>query len=43
MNAIRSTTNTRLKFVKENPAKKFIVATEVGIIHQMKKNCPDKI
>lgn len=36
-------TSQLLKFVKENPAKKFIVATEVGIIHQMKKSCPDKI
>ncbi len=36
-------TSQLLKFVKENPAKKFIVATEVGILHQMKKSCPDKI
>lgn len=36
-------TSQLLRFVKENPAKKFIVATEVGIIHQMKKACPDKI
>jgi len=36
-------TSQLLKFVKESPAEKFIVATEVGIIHQMEKNCPDKI
>lgn len=35
-------TSKLLNFVKENPAKEFIVATEVGIIHQMKKYCPDK-
>lgn len=32
-----------LKYVQESSAKKFIVATESGILHQMKKVCPDKI
>lgn len=36
-------TNKLLQFTKENSAKKFIVMTEAGIIHQMKKSCPDKI
>ncbi|MCX8056667.1 MAG: quinolinate synthase NadA [Ignavibacteria bacterium] len=36
-------TSQLLKFVRESDARKFIVATEVGIIHQMKKFCPDKI
>lgn len=36
-------TSKLLNFVKENSAKEFIVATEVGIIHQMKKACPEKI
>ncbi len=36
-------TSQLLKFVKESPDKKFIVATEIGIIHQMQKACPDKI
>ena len=36
-------TSQLLRFVKESPNKKFIVATETGIIHQMKKACPDKI
>lgn len=36
-------TSQLLKFVKESEAKKFIVATEFGIIHQMKKACPEKI
>lgn len=32
-----------LKYVQESTAKKFIVATESGILHQMKKACPEKI
>lgn len=36
-------TNKLLQFTKENPAQKFIVMTEAGIIHQMKKICPEKI
>lgn len=35
-------TSRLLNFVKESNAKEFIVATEVGIIHQMRKACPDK-
>lgn len=35
-------TSSILKFVIENPAKKFLVATEPGIIHQMQKSAPDK-
>jgi quinolinate synthase len=35
-------TSALLKFVQENKAKKFIVATEEGIIYQMQKSCPDK-
>jgi quinolinate synthase len=35
-------TSALLKFVQENPAKEFIVATEEGIIHQMRKKAPDK-
>jgi quinolinate synthase len=29
--------------VANSPAKEFIVATESGIFHQMKKNCPGKV
>jgi quinolinate synthase len=36
-------TSALLKFVQENEAKKFIVATEEGIIYQMQKKCPEKI
>lgn len=34
-------TSRLLDEVKNNPAKKFIVATETGIFHQMKKSRPD--
>ncbi|MDI9574592.1 MAG: quinolinate synthase NadA [Bacteroidales bacterium] len=35
-------TNGMLKFIERSQHKKFIVATETGIIHQMKKIAPDK-
>jgi quinolinate synthase len=35
-------TTAMLKFTMTNSAKKFIVATETGILHQMKKNSPEK-
>jgi quinolinate synthase len=38
---IGSTTGL-LKYTSNNPAQKFIVATEPGIIHQMQKSSPDK-
>lgn len=31
-----------LEYAKNSDAKEFIVATESGILHQMKKDCPDK-
>ena len=36
-------TSKLLQFVQENPAKEFIVVTEVGILHQMQKKAPDKL
>ncbi len=36
-------TSALLKYVQSSPEKKFIIATEVGIIHQMQKSAPDKI
>lgn len=36
-------TSALLKHVQSDPAREFIVATEVGIIHQMQKACPDKL
>lgn len=41
--AFIGSTSMLLKFVKENPAKSFIVATEPGILHQMEKIAPEKI
>jgi quinolinate synthase len=35
-------TSKLLKFISEDSAQSFIVATEAGIIHQMKKAAPDK-
>jgi quinolinate synthase len=35
-------TSQLLKFSKENAAKKFIVATEPGILHPMQRESPDK-
>jgi quinolinate synthase len=32
-----------LKYVQTSPASEFIIATEPGIIHQMKKSCPEKV
>jgi len=36
-------TTSLLNYVRKSSAKKFIVATESGILHQMKKACPRKI
>lgn len=36
-------TSRLLAFVKEDSSKKYIVATEAGILHQMKKAAPEKI
>jgi len=36
-------TTSLLNYVQSSDAKKFIVATESGILHQMIKACPDKI
>lgn len=35
-------TAAMLKFIEKDESKKYIVATESGIIHQMKKTAPDK-
>jgi quinolinate synthase len=35
-------TTALLKYVQTSPARKFIVGTEPGILHQMKKAAPDK-
>ena len=35
-------TTSLLRFVESSPANEFIVVTESGILHQMKKSCPEK-
>ena len=35
-------TGGMLKLVRENPATEFVVGTEIGILHRMKKENPDK-
>jgi quinolinate synthase len=35
-------TEKMITYCKSNPAKKFVVVTESGIIHRMQKECPDK-
>ena len=35
-------TSGLLKFVQEDDAREFIVATEAGILYEMKKRCPEK-
>jgi quinolinate synthase len=40
--AFIGSTSALLKYVQTSGRKKFIVATEVGIIHQMKKSAPEK-
>jgi quinolinate synthase len=35
-------TSSILDFVTKSPAKRFIIVTEPGIIHQMQRACPDK-
>ena len=36
-------TSALLNFVQNDSASQYIVATEVGILHQMQKHCPEKI
>lgn len=39
---IKGSTADMLREAKENPAKRFIVATEAGILHELQRSCPDK-
>ncbi len=36
-------TSALLNFVKKDTGKSYIIATESGILHQMKNACPDKL
>ncbi len=31
-----------IKYIQESPCREFIVATESGVLHEMRKRCPDK-
>jgi quinolinate synthase len=35
-------TEKMIAFCKHDPAKRFVIVTESGIIHRMKKECPEK-
>ena len=35
-------TEGMIDFVKSSPAKEFVIATETGIIHRLRKEMPDK-
>jgi len=35
-------TSGLLRYVQQSPSRQFIIATEAGIIHQMRKSCPAK-
>ncbi|MBI2854246.1 MAG: quinolinate synthase NadA [Chloroflexi bacterium] len=35
-------TSQMIRFCKENPAKSFLIGTELGILHRMRKEAPDK-
>jgi len=41
--AFVGSTTALLNYVKDSDASCFIVGTEIGILHQMRKNCPEKI
>ena len=37
-----ASTEKMIVYCKNNPAKRFVIVTESGIIHRMQKECPDK-
>ena len=39
---VKGSTADMLRFARENCATQYIVATEAGILHEMKRTCPDK-
>ena len=39
---VKGSTAAMLKFAQENDATQFIVATESGILHEMRRTCPEK-
>lgn len=39
---VKGSTADMLRFARENRATQYIVATEAGILHELKRSCPDK-
>lgn len=39
---VKGSTAVMLKYAQESNAKRFIVVTEAGLIHELEKRCPDK-
>ena len=39
---VKGSTATMLNYAQQSDKKKFIVATEAGILHEMQRTCPDK-
>lgn len=39
---VKGSTADMLKYAKQSSAKKFIVATEAGILHELQRQCPDQ-
>ena len=39
---VKGSTADMLKYARENDAKQYIVATEAGILHEMRRTCPTK-
>ena len=39
---VKGSTADMLRFARENDAKQYIVATEAGILHELRRTCPDK-
>jgi len=39
---VKGSTATMLNYAKNSSEKRFIVATEAGILHEMQRSCPDK-
>lgn len=40
---MKGSTADMLRYARENRATQFIVATEVGILHELQRRCPDKL
>lgn len=43
MASVKGSTAVMLKYAQEHPAETYIVATEAGILHEMRKKCPGTV